>query len=97
MPDITLKDVEKTALLAKLEFSGQEKNSFLEQFSKIVGFVEKISELDTGKIVPMTHAVEKSNTVRTDTVKGSMKIEEISAIAPRFDSGCIVVPKIIEY
>ncbi len=97
MSKITIQDVEKTALLAKLEFTGDEKDSFLMQFSKIVGFIEKISELDTEKIPPMTHAVEKSNTVRNDALKESMKVEEISQMAPRFESGSIVVPKIIEY
>jgi aspartyl-tRNA(Asn)/glutamyl-tRNA(Gln) amidotransferase subunit C len=97
MPEITLDEVEKTSLLAKLEFTGEEKDSFLEQFSRIVDFVEKISELDTEKVPPMTHAVEKSNTVRDDAVKDSMPVGDISKIAPRFESGSIVVPKIIEY
>ena len=97
MPVITLDDVEKTSRLAKLEFTGEEKDSFLHQFSRIVGFVEKISSLDTGKVPPITHAVEKSNTVREDIVKDSMLPDDISRIAPRFESGSIVVPKIIEY
>ncbi len=97
MAQITTADVEKTAALAKLEFSGEEKNRFVDQFSKIIGFVEKISVLDTEKINPMTHAVEKSNVVRPDSVQESMPNSEIEKISPQFAEGSIVVPKIIEY
>jgi aspartyl-tRNA(Asn)/glutamyl-tRNA(Gln) amidotransferase subunit C len=97
MSKISIQDVEKTASLAKLEFTGEEKEKFADQFSKIVGFVEKISGLDTGNMKPMTHAVEKKNVVRKDEVKPSMPNDEIKSIAPEFSDGNIVVPKIIEY
>ncbi len=97
MANISEEDVEKTAALAKLEFTGEEKKKFVEQFSKIVGFVEKISELDTKNISPMTHAVEKSNVMREDEVKPSMPLEDIEKNAPKYYDGNIVVPKIIEY
>jgi aspartyl-tRNA(Asn)/glutamyl-tRNA(Gln) amidotransferase subunit C len=97
MAKITIQDVEKTASLAKLEFTGEQKEKFAEQFSKIVGFVEKISELDTGNIKPMTHAVEKKNVVRKDEVLPSMPNDDIKGIAPKFSDGNIVVPKIVEY
>ncbi|URA11198.1 Asp-tRNA(Asn)/Glu-tRNA(Gln) amidotransferase subunit GatC [Thermospira aquatica] len=94
MADITLSDVEKVARLAKLSFSDQEKEVFLQQFSKIVHFVEKIGELDTEHIPPMTHAVEKWNVVREDKEGSSLSNEEIAGIAPRFDDGHIIVPKV---
>ncbi len=97
MHPITLEDVEKVSRLAKLEFTGEEKDLFLAQFSKIIGFVEKIGELDTEKIKPMTHAVEKSNVLRQDEIGKSMKTEELAKISPRFEDGSIVVPRIIDY
>ena len=97
MAHISIQEVEKVASLAKLEFTGEEKEKFAAQFDKIIGFVEKISELDTGSIEPMTHAVEKSNVFREDKVAPSMPNEEIGKIAPKFLDGSIIVPKIIEY
>ncbi len=94
MADISLSDVEKVAKLAKLSFSDQEKEVFLQQFSKIVHFVEKIGELDTEQIAPMTHAVEKWNVLREDSETASLSNEEIAIIAPRFDEGHIIVPKV---
>lgn len=97
MAQITIADVEKVSGLSKLEFSGEEMEKFSGQFNKIIGFVEKISELDVGAEKPMTHAVEKINVTRDDVVKLSFTSEEIEAVAPKFADGSIIVPKIIEY
>jgi|YNPBryulayer2012_1023412.scaffolds.fasta_scaffold03049_3 aspartyl-tRNA(Asn)/glutamyl-tRNA(Gln) amidotransferase subunit C len=94
MSNITLSDVEKVAKLAKLSFSDQEKEVFLQQFSRIVGFVEKIGELDTEDVPPTTHAVEKFNVLRKDEEKPSLSPEVIAALAPRFEEGHIIVPKV---
>jgi aspartyl-tRNA(Asn)/glutamyl-tRNA(Gln) amidotransferase subunit C len=97
MAEITIGEVEKVAKLAKLEFSGEEKEKFTGQFKKIIGFIEKISELNTENVQPTTHAVEKKNVLRKDDLKPSMPNSEIGSIAPKFSDGSIVVPKIIEY
>ena len=94
---ISTADVEKTAALAKLSFNENEKKDFTEQFNKIIGFVEKITEIDTADISPTTHAVEKSNVTRRDIVQASMPNAEIEKIAPKFRNGSIVVPRIIEH
>ena len=97
MAHSTMEDVEKVAKIAKLEFSGDEKNKFADQVSKIIGFVDQIAGLDTENISPTTHAVEKKNVTRADEVKPSMPNDDIGGIAPKFSDGSIVVPNIIEY
>lgn len=97
MPQITTNDIKKTAVLSKLEFSDEQLEKFNAQFAKIVGFVDKIGELNTDNISPTTHAVEKMNVVRKDEVQVSMPNEDIGSIAPKFADGSIIVPKIIEY
>lgn len=94
MAEITLYDVEKVARLAKLSFSEEEKEVFLHQFSRIVHFVEKIAELDTDKVSPTTHAMEKWNVFRKDEETPSLSNTEIKDLAPRFDEGYIIVPKV---
>ncbi len=96
MADITKKDVENTAKLAKLEFTPEETEIFANQFSNIVKFVEQISELDTENVPPTTHAVEKSNVLRSDETKPSMPLSDIEQIAPQSSGGNIVVPRVIE-
>lgn len=97
MANITIEEVEKVAALAKLEFTGEEKKKFTEQFAKVVDFIEQIGQLNTDDVKPMTHAVEKMNVLREDTVLPSMPNEEIGKIAPKFSDGSITVPKVIEY
>lgn len=97
MANITIKDVENTARLAKLEFSGEEKEKFAEQFTNIVKFVEKISELNTDNVPPTTHAVEKQNVLRKDEVLPSLPNEELEKIAPQMIEGSIIVPRVIEH
>ena len=97
MASINIRDVEKTAALAKLSFNENEKVAFAEQFNKIISFVEKITELDTTDIAPTTHAVEKSNVIREDIVRPSLPNRDIEKIAPAFRDGSIVVPRIIEH
>jgi len=94
MAEITLSDVEKVAKLAKLSFSDEEKEVFLQQFSRIVHFVEKIGELDTEQVPPTTHAVEKWNVLRRDEEGESLPNEEIARLAPRFEEGHIIVPRV---
>jgi len=97
MASIKIQDVEKTATLAKLSFNESEKEAFTEQFNKILGFVEKITELDTSGIAPTTHAVEKTNVTREDSLVPSMPNQDIEKIAPAFRDNSIVVPRIIEH
>ncbi len=97
MSHMNIEDVKKVATLAKLEFEENELQNFAEQFNKIVGFVEKISELNTTNVEPMVYPIENKNVMREDIVKQSMPNEEIEKNAPDFKNGCIVVPKIIEY
>ncbi len=97
MSHITIQDVEKTARLAKLQFSEEEKQVFAGSFNKIVGLVEQIAELNTDDVAPTTHAVEKQNVTRPDVVQPSLTIEEIEAVAPQFMENSIVVPKVIDH
>src|SRR5258707_13088978 len=54
---ITRSDVEKIAELARLELTTEETDLFSEQLSSIIGHVEKLNELDTTNVQPMSHCV----------------------------------------
>lgn len=90
------KDIVKVASLARLELTGAEKDEFSRQLSDIIEYVEKINELDTASVEAADHIVELNNVFRSDTVSKSIEREELQKIAPDFQDGYIVVPKIIE-
>ncbi len=86
----------RTAELARLDLTEEEKAEFSHQLSEIISYVEKINELDTDDIEPTDHIVELKNVFRRDEVRPSIERPEIEKMAPRFEEGHVVVPLIIE-
>lgn len=93
---ITREEVEKVALLARLELSGHEADTFTGQMDAILAYVDKLNELDTDGIVPTAHAVPMENAFRTDEVKASIGINNALANAPKKAENFFRVPKVIE-
>ena len=93
---IDVRTIEYTAELSSLYVSEEEKQQYAAQLSQIIAYVEKINKLDTSNVEPTDHIAELKNVFRADTVLPSIDPEAIKAIAPEFDRGHIVVPKIID-
>jgi aspartyl-tRNA(Asn)/glutamyl-tRNA(Gln) amidotransferase subunit C len=93
---ITVADVEHVARLARLELSPEEKNLFAGQMDAILGYVEKLKELDTDGIVPTSHAVPMENAFREDQVRPSIGVEKALANSPDRVDSFFRVPKVIE-
>lgn len=93
---ITVADVEHVARLARLELGTDEKNLFAGQMDAIIGYVEKLKELNTDGIVPTSHAVPMENSFREDLVRPSIGIEKALANSPDRAESFFRVPKVIE-
>jgi aspartyl-tRNA(Asn)/glutamyl-tRNA(Gln) amidotransferase subunit C len=93
---ITVADVEHVARLARLELAPHEKKLFAGQMDAILGYVEKLKELDTDGIVPTSHAVPLENAFREDGVTPSIGLEKALANAPERAGSFFAVPKVIE-
>ena len=92
---VSRKDVEHIAELARLKFNDEELESFTNQLNEILTYVDKLNELDTEKIEPLSHPVENSNVFRVDKVKPSVPKEEALKNAPEKDDNFFRVPKVI--
>ena len=92
---LTRDDVVKTASLARLRLSEAEIDTMTEQLSKIVGYINQLSELDTGDVAPMAHAVELTNVFADDVPQPSLDREEALANAPKRDDECYRVPAVL--
>jgi aspartyl-tRNA(Asn)/glutamyl-tRNA(Gln) amidotransferase subunit C len=86
----------RVAELARLDLTDDEKAEFSNQLSDIISYVEKINELDTESVEPTDHIVELTNVLRDDRVDKSIDRSKLEKIAPRFEEGLFVVPRIIE-
>lgn len=93
---ITIADVEHVARLARLELEDDEKALFASQMDAILGYVEKLNELNTDGIMPTSHAVPMENAFREDGIKPSIGIEKALANAPDRVLSFYRVPKVIE-
>ena len=92
---VTKKDVEYIAELAKLKFKDEELEKFTEQLNEILAYVEKLNELDTTNVEPLSHPIEGSNVFREDVVKPSLDREEALRNAPDRSELFFKVPKVI--
>ena len=93
---ISQKDVEHVARLARLTVVPEELKSLTEQMDAILGYVDKLNELDTAGVEPMAHAVPMSNVFREDEINPTIGIERALQNAPQSEDGYFKVPKVIE-
>jgi aspartyl-tRNA(Asn)/glutamyl-tRNA(Gln) amidotransferase subunit C len=94
--NISVADVEYVARLARLELSDEEKNLFAGQMGAILGYVEKLKELDTEGVLPTSHAVPMENAFREDISRPAIGTEMALSNAPDRVESFYRVPKIIE-
>lgn len=93
---ITVADVEHVARLARLELGEDEKRLFAGQMDAILGYVDKLKELNTEGILPTSHAVPVENAFRQDQTTSSIGVEQALANAPDRVGSFYRVPKVIE-
>ncbi len=92
---VTRKDVEYIASLAKLKFEENELESFTHQLNDILAYIEKLNELDTENVLPLSHPVENNNVFRDDELKPSISTEDALKNAPNKTEDFFRVPKVI--
>jgi aspartyl-tRNA(Asn)/glutamyl-tRNA(Gln) amidotransferase subunit C len=92
---ISRQDVEKVALLARLQLTEAELSTMTEQLAQIVGYVDQLAEVNTDGVEPMAHAIELSNVFRGDSVAESLPREEALANAPHHDERGYLVPAVL--
>ena len=92
---ISLDDVRHVAKLARLDLDEEHLRKYCAQLESILGYVNKISEVDVSGVEPMAHAVPMHNVLREDVVEASMPLEKVLQNAPESEGAFFKVPKII--
>lgn len=92
---LTRADVEKVALLARLQLTEAELETMTAQLGQIVGYVDLLGEVDTDRVEPMAHAVEVVNVFAEDQVEPSLPRELALANAPRHNGRGYLVPAVL--
>ena len=94
--EITNKLIQDIAALAKLEFDERSAEQMKADLEKIIGFVDKLSEIDTEGVDPLIYLSEEVNVLREDEIKAVISQVEALKNAPEKDSDYFKVPTILK-
>jgi aspartyl-tRNA(Asn)/glutamyl-tRNA(Gln) amidotransferase subunit C len=92
---ISRTDVDKVALLARLQLTEVELSTITSELAQIVGYVDQLSEVETEGVEPMAHAIEVVNVFRADEVTRSLPRDEALSNAPHHDGRGYLVPAVL--
>lgn len=93
---ISKEDVQYIAALARLRFTEEEQERLADQMSRILDYVDKLGELDTTGVPPMSHVLDLHDVFREDEVEQRISREDALKNAPDADSTYFHVPTVIE-
>jgi len=93
---LTPEDVDRIALLARLELGAAEVEEVIGQLSAIFGLIEQLQAVDTRGVEPMSHPQDLVLRLRPDTVSEPDLRTRYQSVAPAIEDGLYLVPKVIE-
>ncbi len=93
---ITDETIEYVGILAKLELDEAEKESAKKDMGRMLDYIEKLNELDTAGVEPMSHVFPVQNVFREDIVTNGDESEKTLRNAPEEKDNMFVVPKTFE-
>ncbi len=88
--------IEYVGILAKLELSQSEKQAAQNDMSRMLAYIDKLNELDTTGVEPLSHIFPVNNVFREDVVTNGDEREQILKNAPQCKDGAFKVPKTVE-
>jgi len=74
---ITDETIDYVSILAKLELNGEEKEHAKSDMGKMLDYIDKLNELDTDAVEPMSHIYPVNNVFREDKVVNGDSRDEI--------------------
>ena len=93
---VTKKDVDTVAQLARLSFDENEKEQLVGTLNGILDYFNKLGELDTSDVEPLTHILPVENVMRSDEVRDQLDQDTALANAPKSGNGHFIIPRVIE-
>lgn len=88
--------IEYVGILAKLELSEEEKEQAKKDMGSMLDYIDKLNELDTSGVEPMSHVFPVNNVFREDVVTNGDEHEKILTNAPEEKNQSFKVPRTVE-
>lgn len=87
--------LDNVCILAKLSLNEETREKAREDMQKMLNYVEKLNELDTEGVEPLSHLFGNENVFREDVVTNGNDRDAMLANAPKVKEGQYLVPKTI--
>jgi aspartyl-tRNA(Asn)/glutamyl-tRNA(Gln) amidotransferase subunit C len=94
--EVTGELIDKLSTLARLKIEPGQKESLRADMQQLIGFIEKLQELDTTGIEPLLHMTTEINQLRTDEIHHPITHQEALQNAQLKDEHFFLVPKVIK-
>ena len=88
--------IDDLSRLAKLNFDEQTIEEMKSDFENILGFVDKLSEIDTEGVEPLIYLSNEVNILRADEIEEDVTQEQALKNAPNKDSDYFKVPTVLK-
>ena len=93
---IDLKTIKHISKLSRISVDEKKAEKLAGDLNSIFDFIEKLNELKTDKVEPLTSVVETTLKLRSDEIKSTNIREQIIKNSPQDNEDYFVVPKVIE-
>ena len=88
--------IDYVGILAKLELTSEEKEQAKKDMASMLDYIDKLGELDTTGIEPMSHVFPVENVMREDIVTNGDGSRQTLANAPERNDDAFIVPKTVD-
>ena len=88
--------IEYVGILAQLDLDEAEKEAAGKDMGRMLDYIDKLNELDTEGIEPMSHVFPMNNVFHEDVVTNGDDRDNILKNAPESKDGAFKVPKTVE-
>lgn len=88
--------MEYVGILGKLEMTQEERQAAKKDMERMLDYIDKLNELDTSGVEPMSHVFSVNNVFREDIVEDRDGGEDTLANAPERRERAFVVPKTVD-
>lgn len=93
---ISKEDVKNVAHLARIHMAESELEQYTQTLSKILDFIDHISQYDTDNVEPLAHPLDVNARLRDDVADTRVDRDTLQALAPATADGLYCVPEVIE-
>jgi aspartyl-tRNA(Asn)/glutamyl-tRNA(Gln) amidotransferase subunit C len=93
---IDLKTIKHISKLSRISVDDEKAKKLAEDMNSIFDFIEKLNELDTNNIEPLTSVAETTLKLRVDEVKSGNIREQVLKNSPDQNEDFFVVPRVVE-